>query len=207
MANKIKYPRTIHLPYSPGATSDDKKLSLLEWSRLQESLGGLLVVSEKLDGENTTLSRDYVHARSLDSGNHESRNWVKNLWGSIRYDIPQGIRIHGENLFAKHSIYYDLLPSFFIVFGVTEGETFLSVEDTAYIAESLGLVCSNFTLDIPTVSSYNTTGEIEGYVYRNKGSFKVSDFQNNVFKYVREGHVQEGSKHWATQKVNPNKLK
>ena len=55
----IKYPRTPHLPTSPGLTNDDriiKDLSLLERSQV--------VITEKMDGENTTISRDYIHARS-----------------------------------------------------------------------------------------------------------------------------------------------
>lgn len=42
-----------------------------------EFLKGPVVITEKMDGENTTLYRDGLHARSLDSRHHPSRNWVK----------------------------------------------------------------------------------------------------------------------------------
>ena len=70
----VKYPRTWHLPWSPGATKDDRVLPDTAHFNSQE-----VVVTVKMDGENTTLYPDYLHARSLDSRNHPSRNWIKNL--------------------------------------------------------------------------------------------------------------------------------
>lgn len=205
MLEKIKYPRTVHLPYSPGATSDDKKLSVKEWEKFQGLLLDNLVVSEKMDGENTTFTSEYFHARSKDSQHHPSRDMVKSIWGGLKYALPKDIRIHGENMYAKHSIYYDKLPSYFMVFGITRGEYFLSIEETMEIVESLGLFCVPFNKEIPTSSQFNSTGEIEGYVYRNKDAFKIVDFQSNVFKFVRAGHVQTDT-HWMMSKIIPNKL-
>ena len=48
LSDKVKYPRSYHLPFSPGATSDDKK-----WTNEQAiayTTGKDLVVTEKLDG-------------------------------------------------------------------------------------------------------------------------------------------------------------
>lgn len=205
MIDKIKYPRTPHLPYSLGATSDDKKLSQAEWDKIAKKLEGSLVLSEKMDGENTTIAREFIHARSLDSKHHPSRDWLKNLWGGIRYSIPKDIRIHGENLYAQHSIYYDELPSFFMVFGISRGDNFLSVAETKDISDSLGLWCAEFSERIPT-AGYNSTREMEGYVVRNKGSFLIKDFQKNVFKFVRPNHVQT-DEHWMNKEIKPNKLK
>ena len=118
---RYKYPRTFHIPGSPGATSDDKVLSNLDHFEGQE-----VVITEKMDGENTTIYPDYLHSRSLDSNNHPSRNWVKRLQGEIGYKIPKGLRICGENVFAQHAISYDKLPSYFLVFSIWEGNTCLS---------------------------------------------------------------------------------
>ena len=52
LSDKVKYPRSYHLPFSPGATSDDKK-----WTNEQAiayTTGKDLVVTEKLDGSNVT---------------------------------------------------------------------------------------------------------------------------------------------------------
>ncbi|MEV0787225.1 RNA ligase family protein [Streptomyces sp. NPDC050423] len=47
---RTHYPRTPHLPWSPGAASDDVRLA-----DLAGLTGTEVVVTEKLDGENTPL--------------------------------------------------------------------------------------------------------------------------------------------------------
>src|SRR3972149_10844087 len=96
-----KYPRTRHLPWSPGKSRDD--LVMLDDLLF---VGQRVIVTEKMDGENTTLYRDTLHARSLDSRDHISRHWLKNYWSGLRYAIPENMRICGEYLYAKHSIKY-----------------------------------------------------------------------------------------------------
>ena len=44
---------------------------------------------------NCTWYNDYMHARSINSDNHPSRNWVKNLWAQKAYNIPEGWRVCG----------------------------------------------------------------------------------------------------------------
>jgi len=47
---RVKYPRTPHLPWSPGASSDDvRHLNIDHFKNKQ------VVVTEKMDGENTSL--------------------------------------------------------------------------------------------------------------------------------------------------------
>ena len=57
-----KYPRTPHLPWSPGKTNDDKVLK-----DTSHFLGKEIVMSLKMDGEATTLYNNHMHARSIDS--------------------------------------------------------------------------------------------------------------------------------------------
>ena len=47
---KTKYPRTYHVPWSPGATSDDKKLPE-QWFYADGWAGSEIVITEKMDGE------------------------------------------------------------------------------------------------------------------------------------------------------------
>lgn len=88
-----RYGRTYHLPISPGATSDDK---------IMPSIAGLqtddLVVTEKMDGENTTIHSAGCHARSPDSRYHPSRNWLKALAAGVSPMLSEDERIVGENL-------------------------------------------------------------------------------------------------------------
>ncbi|MEO6049406.1 MAG: RNA ligase family protein [Candidatus Kapaibacterium sp.] len=62
------------------------------------------MVSVKLDSENTTMYSDYIHARSIDSDHHPSRDWVKKLHATMGYMIPEGWRVCGENLYAVHTL-------------------------------------------------------------------------------------------------------
>lgn len=63
---RVKYPRIPHLPWSQGRSEDDIALDSIEpLERLEE-----VVVTEKLDDENTTRYHDYLHARSLISRSH-----------------------------------------------------------------------------------------------------------------------------------------
>lgn len=203
---KIKYPRTFHFEWSEGCGSDDK----IQYD-LTNFLGKEIIITEKMDGENSTMMRDYYYARSLDSNNHPSRNYVKGLWGSINYLIPENFRICGENLYARHSIGYSDLESYFMVFSIWDGERCLSWDETLEYCDLLGLVpvrvLHRGIFDLDFIKSFSVdTDKMEGYVVRLSGEFGLSDFQRSVVKWVRKGHVQTDV-HWMNQKIIPNLLK
>ena len=121
-----KYPRTPHLPWSPGKSGDDRIIeSLTSLSQLED-----ILVTEKLDGENITLYRDYLHSRSLTYQPHPSRDWLKRLHAQICTDIPENFRICGENVFAKHSIFYKSLTTYYFVFAIFQDDICLSWPET-----------------------------------------------------------------------------
>lgn len=209
----IKYPRTFHLPFSPGKTEDDKTLKDCSIFNGQN-----VIITNKMDGENTTGYWDgYIHARSLDSQNHESRNWVKNYLAKVLYDLPLGWRICGENLYAKHAIHYKNLPSYFNLFSIwNEKNECLSWEDTCEWAALLNInlvphiTCSDW--NEKATEEYgeflireNRIKDIEGFVVRNSNSFNYASFRKNVAKWVRPNHV-ETSEHWLKKKLIPNLL-
>jgi ATP-dependent RNA circularization protein (DNA/RNA ligase family) len=207
---RFKYPRTPHLPWSPGFTDDDVRASSADLM----FAGKTVVVTEKMDGENTTLYRDGMHARSLDSGHHPSRSFVKLLHAQIRQDIPEGWRICGENLYAKHSIHYTNLISYFQVFSIwNENNQALSWDDTVEWCELLGLNpvrvlyrgLYNEQVIRVLVDESRLPTNFEGYVVRNAESFGYSEFAMNVAKFVRANHVQSGD-HWMNQELVANKL-
>jgi len=201
-----KYPRTPHLPYSPGATRDDVRM--LDTAVFA---GRDVVVTEKMDGENTTLYRDHLHARSLDSRAHPSRDWVKALHGQVAHLIPDGWRVCGENLFARHSIAYDALQSYFYVFSVWDDHNrCLSWADTQEWAALLGLhvvpvLFEGLYDDRRWRKHVVDTTVQEGYVIRTAAGFAYADFATHVGKWVRPGHVQT-DQHWMHQSVVPNRL-
>lgn len=203
---KYKYPRTPHLPWSESLSSDDQKLLKVSHFHNQE-----IVITEKLDGENTTLYQDYLHARSIDSCNHLSREWIKQFHAQINYKIPENWRLCGENVFAKHSIFYKNLESYFYLFAIFDENNYcLSFEDTVLIAQTFEIpmpkIFYSGVFDEQTIRELKiNTNECEGYVLRNKNGFKFEDFHENVAKWVRKNHVQQ-TQHWMQGPITPNQL-
>lgn len=205
---KIKYPRTFHFAFSQGVASDDKIIK-----STSAFIGQRVIVSSKMDGENTNLYHDYIHARSLESANHISQEWVKNWHGSFKHEIPTNLRIAGENLYACHSIFYDDLPHYFLGFSVWDGNTCLSWDDTIEWFNLLNItpvkVLYDGIYDEQLISNLYKSMNLEkqeGYVCRLADSFDISEFNTKVAKFVRKGHVQTDI-HWKNQKIIPNKLK
>jgi predicted kinase len=203
---RTHYPRTPHLPWSPGVAPDDVRAADL--SALSALAGREVVVTEKLDGENTTLYPDGLHARSLDSGHHPSRAWVKALHGRIAGSIPPGWRVCGENMYARHSIAYDALDSWFYAFSVWAGERCLDWDATVRFARRLGVpvppVLWRGVFDERAVRALRVDpARQEGYVVRTVEGFDRAEFAHRVAKWVRPSHVQTDT-HWMLAPVVPN---
>ncbi|KLV05181.1 2'-5' RNA ligase [Photobacterium aquae] len=203
---RYKYPRTPHLPWSPGATSDD--IRCIDTNMF---VGRRVVVTEKMDGENSTLYRDFVHARSLDSINHPSRDWLKCFHAMIGYDIPIGWRVCGENMYARHSICYSALKSYFYGFSIwDDNNQCLSWADTLTWFDLLGItsppVIYRGIWDEEVIRQFQLdTKHVEGYVVRLEDSFYFDDFRMSVAKWVRKNHVQTET-HWMHKVIVPNGL-
>lgn len=205
--DRVKYPRTHHLPWSPGVTSDDRVMP--DTTAFQ---GEDVVVTVKMDGENTTLYRSGLHARSLDYSPRRDRDRVRALHAAIAHDIPDGWRVCGENVWATHSIRYSGLRSFFFVFSIWTDDGALSWDDTLEWSALLGLevvpVLFRGLWDEQKVRAlYQSThegNECEGYVARVSRAFPPAQFRTHVGKYVRAGHVRTQA-HW-TRRIEPNSL-
>lgn len=206
---RVKYPRTWHLPISPGTTDDDKRLApyvVDSWT------GRQIVVTEKMDGENTTMYHDGLHARSLDYSSHLSRERIKTIWASVAHDIPPSFRICGENVTAVHSIKYTNLRSYFLIYSIWSGMECLSWEETMEWAELLDLATVPLIykgeyrplLEEDFVKDMDFTRQ-EGFVIRPAGRFHYRDFPICVGKYVRTAHVQT-DEHWLRAQIEYNLL-
>jgi hypothetical protein len=202
---RYKYNRTYHLPWTQAFTSDDKILKSVKHFE-----GKRVIVTVKMDGENSSLYRDYFHARSLDSNNHPSRNWLKKFHSEFAFEIPEGWRICGENIYAKHSIAYDNLCSYFYGFSIwNEKNECLNWEETLEWFDLFKIIPVEVLYD----GIWNEElirnidyGNQEGYVVRSFDSFHYDDFKKNVAKCVRANHVQTDN-HWIHSEIVPNKLK
>jgi hypothetical protein len=192
----VKYPRTVHLPWSEGADEDDIVIDTTEAFQ-----GRTVVVTEKMDGENTTFYDNYIHHRSLNSGYHPSRTVVKGLHAKVGYKLESDERVCGENLYWAKSVVYTELPAYFLVFNIWKGDTCLSWDDTVERATELGLhtvpvlyrgeydeEAIKALYDSTNTNQYNTC---EGYVVRWDCEFSAEDFTKACAKFVRPDHIKD----------------
>ncbi|MBK7882924.1 MAG: RNA ligase family protein [Chitinophagaceae bacterium] len=217
MSLSRKYGRTFHFPFSPGTTSDDR-INSNYWQDICQI--PTIIHTEKLDGENNCLSKYGVFARSHAAPTTSA--WTKSIrerWHLLKNDLGD-YEIFGENLYAVHSIIYPNIEDHYFVFGVRENNHWLSWEETVFIAAAFDLQTvpvietikdlndktafeNHFrklvdqpgyfgSIDIQTQRSCT----MEGIVTRNVDEYSVDDFQKNVFKYVRKGHVKT-DEHWT----------
>jgi hypothetical protein len=212
-----KYPRTSHLPFSPGGTNDDRRLESLDHFMLEP-----LVVTEKLDGSNLCMTHDDLFARShAGPPSHPSFDQAKAIHAQVKWNIPHGVSIFGEWCYAVHSIEYQSLPAHFMVFGIRNDVSgiWLSWESVEAQAKLLNLntvpVLHRFDTEIPrefqeTVeriaaepSVYGATRE--GVVVRFEREFLDSLFHVRCAKWVRANHVQTDD-HWKHQEIRKQRL-
>ena len=208
----MKYPRTYHLPYSPGATKDDKKLHD-DWFKYY--IGQEIVITAKLDGENIHMNQKDCYARS--DGAPTRSPWSRNIWDPsdglywrIKQYIGENETIFGENLYGEHSIHYNKLTDYFHLFAANDGVNWYSWDDVKMLADIMniphvpelwrGMIYKEEELQ-KLVEKYvyesEWYGDIrEGVVIRLTNSFKLDDFKHCVCKWVRKDHVTT-SIHWT----------
>jgi hypothetical protein len=208
----VKYPRTHHLPWSNPKT-DDKFLPTTRYLDGEE-----VVVTVKMDGEQTSMYTDHIHARSLEMLVGEDATWAKTVWGRIRHDIPAGWRLCGENVYAHHSLYYrHILPPYFYVFSVWNEinicQSWQETQDWATLLEleSVPVLYRGPWDEGVLRELYQETyhnDPCEGYVVRVARAFDYGEFKHVVAKFVRPDFVPGHARHWkAGPKVyngNPN---
>jgi hypothetical protein len=189
--------------------SDDKSIADLS---VYEGMD--IVVSVKMDGENTNIYSDgYLHARSLDSQHNFTRDWAKRMASILCHDIPDGYRFIFENVAYYHSVFYDDLDSFCYLLSIWDDNNYcLSFDDTQEYAELLDLAMPKILyrgkFDLDVLKKLSQTMDLEkdeGFVFRNVESFHFDDFSNNIGKFVRPNHVQDNSEHWL-KNTKPNLL-
>lgn len=204
-----KYPRIPHFPFSPGVARDDN-INYDYWNRLSTER---VVITEKLDGENTCFNKEGVFARSHSKPTQNPwADYLKPKWSALKNNLGN-LEIFGENLYAVHSIEYTQLKHYFYVFAVRELDKWLSWEEVNQYAQLLDFPVAP-VIEIGTlpgeigkncfeeqILGYATRpsllgGNREGLVVRVQREFGNSEFPNCIFKWVRSGHVKT-DEHWT----------
>ena len=121
-----KYPRTRHLEGSR-KQSGDEDLKNVAFSEIE---GKYLVLEEKVDGANCGISFDrngkmYLQSRGhfLNGGYGEKQFDLFKLWAGcfeekLRALLGDRYVMYGEWLYAKHTVFYDCLPHYFMEFDI-----------------------------------------------------------------------------------------
>ena len=145
-----KYPRTPHLSGSrlqPG----DEDLSQIPFGEIR---GRHLVVEEKCDGANSAISFDGHGELLLQSrghyltGGYRERHYnLLKQWANVHREVFHEVLgsryvMYGEWMYAKHSVYYDALPHYFLEFDILDRESgcFLDTPSRRRLTERMPVV-------------------------------------------------------------------
>lgn len=129
MTELVRYPRTPHLEGSARQPGDeDLDLAVLDRA------AGTVVVEEKVDGANAAL-RFTAHGELLlqsrghflSGGGRERQFALFKSWAARHSQELHGVLgsryvLYGEWLYAKHTMFYDALPHYFLEFDVLDVE-------------------------------------------------------------------------------------
>ena len=123
----------------------------------------------------------------------------------IEHELPEGFRVCGENLYARHSIRYTDLPSYFLGFSVWERDRCLGWDETLDWFMLLGvtpvreLFRGQFDIvDWRALAAETERRGCEGYVVRRADAFRFPEFKRAVAKYVRTNHLQTPER-WSSR--------
>ncbi len=179
----VKYPRTRHLRGSRLGPGDED----LSQAPFSEILGRNIVIEEKIDGANSAISFDgdgnlLLQSRGhyLDGGHRERHYNLLKQWANNNVDIFFDVLgtkyiMYGEWMYAKHTIFYDALPNYFMEFDIYDRENgvFLDTPSRKVLTDKMGIVSS-----VPVLASgaFSTKEEV------------ISLIGNS--NYITENHIE-----------------
>jgi len=224
MTDFFRFPHTPHIAWlGKGTPRDDKVLSPVEADLF---LANEVVVEEKLDGANMGISfstegdiRVQNRGQYLQlpmRGQFEKLNFWLKLRSDVLFDaLGEDLILFGEWCAARHSIEYENLPDWFVVFDVYDRKTkrFWSTSRRNFLATQLNLPVvprllhgqiSLKTLKelLQSQSSAFRTGPLEGMVIRRESD----DWLESRSKLVRPEFAQAIGEHWSHRRIEWNSM-
>ena len=177
-----KYPRTPHLEGSR-LQAGDEDISRIPFC---EIVGERIVVEEKCDGANCGVSFDGDGALLLQSrghyltGGYSERHYALfKQWANVHRDAfyrVLGARyiLYGEWLYAKHAVYYNDLPHYFLEFDVFDRTAGLFLDT----ASRRALLSALPVRSVPVLvqGTFSTLSELKGFL--------------GPSRYMREPHLE-----------------
>jgi hypothetical protein len=167
-----KYPRTHHIEGS-GLQPGDEDLAIRAF---RELAGRHLVVEEKMDGANCAVSftpggqlllqsrGHYLTGGPRERQFHLFKGWASRYTAELRDLLGDRYVLYGEWLYAKHTVFYTMLPHYFLEFDIldTADGTFLSTERRRRMLARAPFVVSVQVLDEGAVPSLDALRELVG---------------------------------------------
>ena len=193
----IKYPRTPHLSGSR-LQEGDEDLSQIPFSAL---VGKTIAVEEKIDGANSAISffkgelRLQSRGKFLTGGHRERHYEPLKIWaatnrGMLWELLGDRYIMYGEWMWAKHKIYYDSLPHYFIEFDILDKESGQFLDTGA----RMKLLSGSPIVSVPLLFSGRFTSERD--VLRLLGKSK----------YITDGHRESLRSECLGLGLNPDEI-
>jgi len=219
-----KFPSTPHLVWQGEADVRDDKV--LTPAQVEVFLSGPVLVEEKVDGANLGLSFDATgRLRRQNRGNwlegklsgqwERLRGWTAEHEARLRDVLPQDHILFGEWCYATHSVRYDRLPDWFLVFDVYDRKQrrFWSASRRDALAAAArfavvprvasGIFVRSDLLAMLDGPSALGDGPCEGlYLRREEG-----DWLLDRAKIVRPDFTQAISEHWSRKSLVLNAIR
>lgn len=220
----FRFPHTPHLAWlGPSAPRDDKVLPADEAT---EMLAGEVVVEEKLDGANLGISLGQDGTLRFQNRGHYLTppyagqfqwlgTWTARHQDKLRGALKEHQIVFGEWCAARHSVKYDRLPDWFIMFDVFDrrDDKFASTRRRNALAAQVGLaVVSTHIRGRTTIAELKSRllqetsryrgGPVEGYVIRRESA----DWLTTRAKLVHPDFVQSIGEHWRRRRIEWNRL-
>ena len=222
--NFFRFPHTPHLTWlGQGTPRDDKVLTT---SEVEALLSQDLLVEEKVDGANMGISFSVFGEIQIQNRGqyliepHAGQFEKLNTWLPPRFDrlfdaLGGDLILFGEWCAARHSIFYDHLPDWFLVFDVYDlkQQRFFSIQRRDQLARRIGLptvplLTSGIkSMDqlialLETHTSRYTDGPMEGIVVR----AEHGQWLKNRAKLVSARFTQNIDDHWRKRPIQWNRL-
>jgi hypothetical protein len=189
----FKYPRTQHIEGSRLQIGDED----LESVPFSEIAGQYLVIEEKVDGANAGISFSADGQMLLQSRGHYLtggarekhfnlfKQWAYSLSGKFWEVLGDRYIIYGEWLYAKHTVFYDRLPHYFLEYDVLdlENKQFLSTNKRQELLRNLPIV------SVPILYTGTLTKQKELVSFLRRSHYMEDDRQTKLKQICEDKNI------------------
>lgn len=194
MEQILKYPRTRHLAGSKEQAGDEDMVCV----SFEEIAGKYLVLEEKVDGANCGISftadgKMLLQSRGhyLNGGYGERQFDLFKVWAGCFQEqlsrlLSDRFILYGEWLYAKHTVFYDRLPHYFMEFDIYDREAgkFYSTKKRREFLAAAPFIRS---VRVLAQGYYQSVAEIAGWI--GKSLFISENREENFSIQCQKGGV------------------